>query len=409
VVAVFGATRERLRAELGTPLFIETDPSRTFGGDEDCWAWELPSGQRILVVLKVSRGFALLHCDPPDADLATEALGINPDELEAINRQPDLADRYFGPEGGGSRPTAVFGDVEDVLRTLIESDDPGYGVGSTMLGCWGAANVYQKLGDDAFEWLLRQADDPARRDKRENYLYLLERIGYESDGFSASFVERAYQIVSDKSAPMDVRECCAIGAFTHDGPILYRPEWVHQRLADLARHILADPTLRPAHPNVRIDADHYLRVSARRARVWQDLRQGRVAVADELMERMSSAETELGRQLSTFGLRTDDREFLRYLVGMIEAFGFPSTHTPDGSEMTSLTIRSPGQLSEATAYIRCEPLAGDRTELQDPAREAPVPTAGVRGLARRLFGKRQPEPPPRGPVVITAFHLEHIQ
>lgn len=62
---------------LGMPHFVETDSARTFGGDEDMWAWELPSGQRLLLVLQVPYGTVMLHCDPPDASPAVAALGID--------------------------------------------------------------------------------------------------------------------------------------------------------------------------------------------------------------------------------------------------------------------------------------------------------------------------------------------
>src|SRR5262249_34530278 len=71
------ATREELRSALGEPHFVETDSMRTFGGDEDNWAWELPSGQRVALVLRVPYGLAILHCDPPDPAPAIAALGID--------------------------------------------------------------------------------------------------------------------------------------------------------------------------------------------------------------------------------------------------------------------------------------------------------------------------------------------
>jgi hypothetical protein len=77
IVAGIRATREELRAALGQPHFVETDSTRTFGGDEDMWAWELPSGRRFLLVLQVPYGQAELLCDPPDAASVVAALGID--------------------------------------------------------------------------------------------------------------------------------------------------------------------------------------------------------------------------------------------------------------------------------------------------------------------------------------------
>src|SRR5262249_22505591 len=53
IVAGFRTTRDELRAALGQPHFVETDSTRTFGGEEDMWAWELAPGLRFLLVLQV--------------------------------------------------------------------------------------------------------------------------------------------------------------------------------------------------------------------------------------------------------------------------------------------------------------------------------------------------------------------
>jgi hypothetical protein len=80
MVAGIKATRAELRQALGDPHFVETDSTRTFGGDEDNWAWRLPSGQRVLLVLQVPYGSVVLYCDPPDPNPAVEALGIDADK-----------------------------------------------------------------------------------------------------------------------------------------------------------------------------------------------------------------------------------------------------------------------------------------------------------------------------------------
>jgi hypothetical protein len=77
MVAGIRATREELRAALGCPHYVETDSTRTFGGDEDNWAWELPLGQRVLLVLRVPYCVAILHSDPPDVTSVVAALGIH--------------------------------------------------------------------------------------------------------------------------------------------------------------------------------------------------------------------------------------------------------------------------------------------------------------------------------------------
>lgn len=86
-VARFRASRERMRAALGKPHFVEDDPTRTAGGDEDNWAWQLADGQRVLIVLAVPYHDATLYCDPPVAGRAVSALGLSTgDSLDIFPR-----------------------------------------------------------------------------------------------------------------------------------------------------------------------------------------------------------------------------------------------------------------------------------------------------------------------------------
>ncbi len=73
-LARFPISRVELRSRLGEPHFVETDSSRTCGGDEDGWAFVLPSGQRILVLLHVNYHLAYIISDPPILDTALLAL-----------------------------------------------------------------------------------------------------------------------------------------------------------------------------------------------------------------------------------------------------------------------------------------------------------------------------------------------
>jgi hypothetical protein len=97
-VGGFSTSREELRTALGLPHFVETDARRTFGGDEDMWAWELPSGLRFLIVLQVPYGKAILHCDPPDPGPVVEGLGIDAQHQQLeILAAPILHPAYTGP------------------------------------------------------------------------------------------------------------------------------------------------------------------------------------------------------------------------------------------------------------------------------------------------------------------------
>jgi len=76
----YKATRPEMRAMLGQPHYVETDPRRTCGGEQDGWAYKLSSGQRILVLLDVTTGWAELYGDPPQVGPILESLEIAPDD-----------------------------------------------------------------------------------------------------------------------------------------------------------------------------------------------------------------------------------------------------------------------------------------------------------------------------------------
>ncbi len=73
-------SRHEMRALLGDPHFIETDPRRTCGGEEDFWAYTLPSGHRVVVVVDAPTGGAYLGSDPPDWEPVVRFLGLEPDD-----------------------------------------------------------------------------------------------------------------------------------------------------------------------------------------------------------------------------------------------------------------------------------------------------------------------------------------
>jgi hypothetical protein len=99
-VARFHGDRDRLRGLWGQPHFVEDDPHRTAGGDEDNWAWELPGGQRVLFVLAVPYKEVLIYCDPPLLAAVVDAFGIEPviQGLEAFPK-PIIDPGYCGLVG----------------------------------------------------------------------------------------------------------------------------------------------------------------------------------------------------------------------------------------------------------------------------------------------------------------------
>jgi hypothetical protein len=87
-VANFKSTRSEMRKIFGIPQYIETDESRTPGGEEDNWAWMLESEHRLLVVLAVSYNDVLVYCDPPDGELALDVLKIGSEQQPYIFEEP---------------------------------------------------------------------------------------------------------------------------------------------------------------------------------------------------------------------------------------------------------------------------------------------------------------------------------
>jgi hypothetical protein len=76
-VAGYRASRDELREMLGPPHYTETDSRRTRGGEEDCWGFVQPGDGRLLIVLDVVTGHALIYSDRPEAGPALQALGLN--------------------------------------------------------------------------------------------------------------------------------------------------------------------------------------------------------------------------------------------------------------------------------------------------------------------------------------------
>src|SRR5262245_20532157 len=72
-LASFKIDRPALRTRIGPPHIVETDGSRTHGGEEDCWAFVTPSGQRVVLTLRVPYQEAVIFADPPDVRAALEA------------------------------------------------------------------------------------------------------------------------------------------------------------------------------------------------------------------------------------------------------------------------------------------------------------------------------------------------
>jgi hypothetical protein len=73
---------------LGEPHYVETDPRCTCGGEEDAWGFKLPSGQRVLVILKPAIGQVEFFGDPATLDPILDALGIAAEDARLKRHEP---------------------------------------------------------------------------------------------------------------------------------------------------------------------------------------------------------------------------------------------------------------------------------------------------------------------------------
>lgn len=87
-LATVKMTRAQTRELLGEPHFVETDPRRTCGGERDAWAYRLPSGQRLLVIVDVISECAELCGDSTGLGAILEGLGIRGDDPRLIHHEP---------------------------------------------------------------------------------------------------------------------------------------------------------------------------------------------------------------------------------------------------------------------------------------------------------------------------------
>jgi hypothetical protein len=86
-LCVFKVTRTEMRAMLGDPHYVETDSFRTYGGEEDWWAYTLLSGQRLVIVLRVPYKMATFNADPPELPPILRELRIPVDDSR-LQRNP---------------------------------------------------------------------------------------------------------------------------------------------------------------------------------------------------------------------------------------------------------------------------------------------------------------------------------
>ena len=69
-----GVLREDLRSHLGQPAYIETDSTRTFGGEEDWWFYATSAGANVLVCLRVPYMDAVLFVTDLSRTVVAQAM-----------------------------------------------------------------------------------------------------------------------------------------------------------------------------------------------------------------------------------------------------------------------------------------------------------------------------------------------
>jgi len=69
-----GVEREKLRSSVGAPHYVESDSARTFGGEEDWWAYRLPEREVVVICLAVPYMEAQMLTSAPENASCTAAL-----------------------------------------------------------------------------------------------------------------------------------------------------------------------------------------------------------------------------------------------------------------------------------------------------------------------------------------------
>lgn len=73
VACLHDADRSCLHALLGAPHFTEQSDSRTYGGEEDWWAYETSEGYAVVLSLRVPYRNAVVMTDAVDSKIALDA------------------------------------------------------------------------------------------------------------------------------------------------------------------------------------------------------------------------------------------------------------------------------------------------------------------------------------------------
>ena len=80
MLAAFKFDRKQLGQKLGEPHYIETDSTRTYGGNEEQWYFTFESGQKIIITYQVPYNITALYSNSPELKPIIDALGL-PDAL----------------------------------------------------------------------------------------------------------------------------------------------------------------------------------------------------------------------------------------------------------------------------------------------------------------------------------------
>ena len=79
VAFALGVSRSALRSHLGEPVYVETDSTCTFGGEEDWWAYRTRADKVVAVCLRAPYEHAVLYVsEPSDFSVQESTLLLTP-------------------------------------------------------------------------------------------------------------------------------------------------------------------------------------------------------------------------------------------------------------------------------------------------------------------------------------------
>jgi hypothetical protein len=192
--------------------------------------------------------------------------------------------------------------------------------------------IYLIQGDNAFDWcynMLIQTNDSDFK----KYAWIIEEIGYRSDGFSLDFIQKVFSIIQDTTIPARIRGALAVGSIRHD--VFFRENKVYDIMYDICQYCMS-PNLDqefvlwfssknnpyyilPKLPNINSSFDRIKLFSGfqkpliKRKRAIEQYKNNKLLIQDSLLENIVSGRTKGSKCCLEIGFNSENLEIIRSL------------------------------------------------------------------------------------------------